>query len=305
MKKILVKGYGSIGRRHAANLKFLGYEPVILTSQNTEEIPYMSISKWSELPTVKEAIICSETRDHLRDLVDCQEAGINKILLEKPLYTEPLSGDQYNNFKKIEIFLAYNMKFLKCFKLIQDYLKENGHQIKKVNIYCGQYLPDWRPGRDYRTTYSAIKSRGGGVHLDLSHELDYMLWLFGKPERYHVFKDSISDLEIDSCDCFTGYYYYTKLSGKFVSLVELDYIKNDTDRRLSIYSEDAEDLFCDFIAETVQIKRGKQVIKEYKDKNLFDFDESYRQELIDFLSDKPEILTTLEEGQQVMELIQG
>ena len=32
---------------------------------------------------------------------------------------------------------------------------------------------------NYLKSYSASKSKGGGVLLDLSHEIDYINWLFG------------------------------------------------------------------------------------------------------------------------------
>ena len=39
------------------------------------------------------------------------------------------------------------------------------------------FLPDWRKNIAYSKSYSSIKKQGGGVLLDLSHELDYATYL--------------------------------------------------------------------------------------------------------------------------------
>jgi predicted dehydrogenase len=67
--------------------------------------------------------------------------------------------------------------------------------------YCGSYLPDWRPGRDYRQVYSAQKAMGGGVALDLIHDFDYPDYWFDASERLEGRKAKLSDLEID-CEDF-------------------------------------------------------------------------------------------------------
>ena len=56
-------------------------------------------------------------------------------------------------------------------------------EILHGRIECGSYLPDWRPAQDYRESASAIPELGGGVLLELSHELDYMNWFFGEPVK--------------------------------------------------------------------------------------------------------------------------
>ena len=51
-------------------------------------------------------------------------------------------------------------------------------KIVKVNSKASSYLPDWRKNKNFRKSVSSQKKLGGGVLLELSHELDYLLWFF-------------------------------------------------------------------------------------------------------------------------------
>jgi len=61
-------------------------------------------------------------------------------------------------------------------------------------------LPDWRPWQDYSQSYSAKKELGGGVVLDLIHELDYSYWLFGEFYELKSFTGKVSNLKIETND---------------------------------------------------------------------------------------------------------
>jgi len=75
-----------------------------------------------------------------------------------------------------------------------------GKKVPAVNVHVSEYLPWWRPGTDYRSCYSAKRSEGGGVVFDISHEIDYIQWLFGAMTRLVSLTGRLSDLEIDSDD---------------------------------------------------------------------------------------------------------
>ena len=73
-------------------------------------------------------------------------------------------------------------------------------KIWSVNIFCGAYLPCWINNIHYSKSSSAKKKLGGGVLLDLSHELDYIQWLFGKMEIEYCKSKKLSNLNIETDD---------------------------------------------------------------------------------------------------------
>jgi predicted dehydrogenase len=97
--------------------------------------------------------------------------------------------------------VGYNFRFYIPFQKIYETLTANMiGRVLSIQSHAGQYLPDWRPERDYRKSVSAIKELGGGVMLELSHELDYMRWFCGDVNLVTALSGHLSDLEIDVDD---------------------------------------------------------------------------------------------------------
>ena len=100
--------------------------------------------------------------------------------------------------KKIALMTAYNLRFQPSLQEFRKQIKQQRiGKILSVRVEVGQYLPNWRPESDYRKGVSAQKKLGGGVLLELSHEIDYISWIFGdyKWVKAHISKQS--NLEID------------------------------------------------------------------------------------------------------------
>ena len=77
--------------------------------------------------------------------------------------------------------------------------------MKKKNPFyieaeSSSFLPHWRQNIDYKKSYSAFKAKGGGTILDLSHEIDYILWIFQNFRIKNIYSKKISNLKIDSDD---------------------------------------------------------------------------------------------------------
>ena len=72
--------------------------------------------------------------------------------------------------------------------------------MHSVRAMCSSYLPEWRPGVDWKKCYSAHADMGGGVDIDLIHEWDYLTYLFGFPHNVYSIRGQFSDVTADSCD---------------------------------------------------------------------------------------------------------
>lgn len=282
MNNILVKGYGSIGKKHSKNLVSLGYNPCVITKypDNDQNIIFLEEIKelYKNNINIDSAIICTQTSSHLKDVKDIVEnTNCNKILIEKPI---EISIEKANKIKKtardnnVEIFIAYNMRFYKIFQTIKKYIKDYFSSIRLVKITVGQYLPEWRSNTNYRFSYSSDEQKGGGVDLDLSHEIDYMLWLFGEPEnKLFLYKDKLSNLEINSSDYFKGIYKYDN----FIIDLDMDYFRKK-ERNLHIIGENENIIKIDFINKKASFFNDNLIM----DEELFSGD-CYIDEIKEFL----------------------
>ena len=194
--KILIIGYGSIGRIHAKILsKFKNTKIYILTSQ--KKAPYKIISN------LKEILICDPdyiiiscvTTLHFK-YVDFIEKNLKDklVLVEKPLFEKHKKILCKNN----KYFTGYNLRFHPIIKFIKSKFKNR--TVKYINVNCSSYLPNWRNNINYTKAVSASKVKGGGVLLELSHELDYLTWIFGDLDLKYSLNKKISNLKIDTDD---------------------------------------------------------------------------------------------------------
>lgn len=199
MTSALVVGYGSIGARHARILSALGVRTAVVSRRKIDfQRSYTSLTEALRTDSPEYVVVANETVEHHVTLTALAEAGFTgTVLVEKPLFHDKLP---LVNYPFGCAFVAYNLRFHPFLQRLK--LAFSGEQILSAHIYAGQYLPDWRPGTDYRQAYSASVERGGGVLRDLSHELDYIIWLFGGWTRVAALGGHLSPLDISSDDVY-------------------------------------------------------------------------------------------------------
>ena len=245
---ILIVGLGSIARKHinAINSILPNVNVYALRRLGTDTINdnITNIYELSSLPEKPHfAIISNPTSEHYDTIVklislDCP------LFIEKPVLSNIDKAEKLQsllNEKRILTYVACNLRF----HPVINFLKHSNLQkqiINEVNVYCGSYLPNWRPGVDYKKIYSSIKELGGGVDLDLIHEIDYIYWLFGKPLEVKSLKKSNSSLNISSNDFAT----YTLVYEQFCVNIILNYYRVDTKRVIEILF-DNDTWTCDLI----------------------------------------------------------
>lgn len=285
----LIIGYGSIGRRHARNLLSLGHEVILLRhnrgnpNQDGLKECYSFEEVLDKAGSLDGVLICSPTTHHLRDVEMVIEQGL-PFLLEKPPAMDLKSTLKIKNLITERGFERYDIAFnLRCYpvlKFIRDFLPAMG-RLYAARIAAGSYLPNWRKGVDYRKTTSAKRELGGGVHIELVHEIDYILWMFGLPEKVFGYVNRISDLEISTEDVCASLMLYP--DGAIVEM-HLDYLSHKNLRGCQIIGEKGT-LEWHFVEGRVMYFEqdtnvGLEVFKLNPD---YDFNESYLEEIQRFL----------------------
>ena len=257
-KKVLIIGFGSIGKKHAKILKkFKDISKIyILTKQSCNT--YNKIKNISEVNKINPdyILICSRTSDHFKYLSYLEKKMNNKIILvEKPLFKN------YKNFKikKNKVFVGYNLRYHPLIKFIKNYV--NNKKIFTVNISCYSYLPYWRKNINYKKSNSAKKKYGGGALLELSHEIDYFQWIFSDIKKINYVKiKKISNLKINTEDC-------ASIAGKTNSVnffIDLNYFSLYEQRLIIVHGKNFT-LRADLINNSIEIfEQNKKKIMNYK-----------------------------------------
>ncbi|MEE2745394.1 MAG: Gfo/Idh/MocA family oxidoreductase [Pseudomonadota bacterium] len=287
--KALVIGFGSIGSRHVRVLKHLGLNTAVVSNREiNQEHAYSNIFEAVADWNPDYAIIANRTTEHINAFEALAEAGFRGILLvEKPLFNRTQEFPRHN-FSNV--FVAYNLRFHPVISRLKELIE--GKNILLTHAYVGQFLPSWRPGIDYRKVYSAIKSEGGGVLRDLSHELDYLNWLLGGWTKLAAIGGKFSNLEIDSEDTFS-ILIKTPLCPS-VSL-QLNYLDSINRRELTVITAD-NTIVADIV--NCSINLDGQV-----EKFICDSDYTYIAQHRAILANQYEVLCSINQGLDVLKII--
>ncbi len=211
--RILCVGLGGIARRHIANLKLLEPDCQIACWRQRPDPPEwvppnVPVDRWLydaidvQAWRADAAIVANPASMHI-DTARLLAGFRAHLFVEKPLSnslagTSTLIQTCANPRRPLVLMVAYDLRHYQPLIAVRDAIA-SGHIGRPLSIRCevGQYLPEWRPGRDYRTSVSAKAALGGGVLLELSHEIDYARWLMGEVVSVSAMTGRLSDLEID------------------------------------------------------------------------------------------------------------
>ena len=287
--KILIVGYGSIGKRHLNNLISIGFNDILLCSKNKESLKlekkgikiFNSLDKaLKEKPDV--SIICNETSHHIKTAIKIAKND-SHIFIEKPLsnsLNQICELEKIIKKKKLIAMVGCNMRFHKGIKLIKKLISKNEvGKILSVKVENGSYMPDWHPWEDYRNSYASKKHLGGGVVLTQIHEIDYLYWFFGKAKEIFSFSHKLSDLKINVED-YSG--SLLKFKNKIIAEIHLDYFQNPAERNCKILGTKGK-IVWNWENNHLQIFKNKKFLTKYLDKN-FDRNQMYVDELKYFLN---------------------
>ncbi|AFM25496.1 Gfo/Idh/MocA family protein [Desulfomonile tiedjei] len=290
--KILVAGSGSIGRRHMRNLHGLGAERLFAVDPDPErlvpvkeELGVIDFSDYSDaLEKVRPDVVfvCSPPVYHVQQTREALQAGAH-VFVEKPLshdfkHVDDLILEAKNSHHIVQV--GYNLRFHPGFRETARLLSE-GHigRVLYASAHVAQYLPDWRPWQDYRLSYTARKELGGGIILDASHEIDYIIDLLKKPVAVACMAGTVGDLQVDVEDCAT---ILLRFSSGAQADIHMDFLQRDYARSCRLVGEKGT-IIWDYGAAQVRLFRSDseqwQTIEVSCDPN-----DMYVEEVRDFLA---------------------
>lgn len=300
-------GMGSIGKRHIKNVCQL------ITAQGNAYLIDLYRSSMN-----------NELSDDIKDLVDNQYSCSEGIQREYDMVfiTNPTSLHLDTAFKfrpytksffiEKPVFSSFNIdnqtittldsipSYVACplrYNPVLQYIKQNIDLKKVISVRAmsSSYLPDWRPGQDYRKTYSAHTELGGGVDIDLIHEWDYLTWIFGVPTICYSITGNFSNLEIDSNDTAI----YIAQNDQLSYELHLDYYGRKALRTLDIFTQD-DTIQCDLLGGTIHYLKEDKSIKFNCERNTYQMVEI--QHFFDIVEGRAFNDSNIEHGVQVLKL---
>jgi predicted dehydrogenase len=285
--KILVVGYGSIGKRHIRNILKISNNQIIVCTKHKDNflrkndcLVYESLNDClNEKPDI--GLITNVTSLHIDTAIKLARSNCH-LLIEKPL------SHSVKNIKKLlnileknnsTTLMGSNLRFHPCIKKIRELiLKKRIGDVISARVENGSYLPDWHPKEDYRLGYSARKALGGGVLLTMIHELDYLIWFFGEVKDVFSITGKFSNLKISADDLSA---MLIRFKNKVIGEIHLDYFQRSRIRSCKVIGTKGI-IYWDSEIESVRLynnrtKKWTEVIKlrNFDDNNMYVDELSY------------------------------
>jgi len=239
--RALVVGLGSIGRRHLRNLRAILPAAEIIVwrqyghAENDAELnpeankfAYSFEDAMRARPEI--AIVANPASLHIDTGLSLARAGVS-LLIEKPISSTTKGVRELIALctsRGLTLMVGYNLRFQPAMQAMKQQVMEGSiGQVLCLQAEVGQYLPDWRPESDYSQGVSAQSRNGGGVVLELSHELDYARWLMGEVTNVSAQTKKLSNLKLDVED--TANIHLTFANGAFGN-IHLNMIQRNAER---------------------------------------------------------------------------
>lgn len=319
IERILIVGFGSIGRRHLrlarqtlpnADIRILRHHPGSEAPESANGVFFSMEEAVDFAPQI--AVIANPAPFHVATAQALASAGAH-LLVEKPL-SDSLTGVAHLletcRRQQVGLLTGYNLRFVTSLQRFRNLLSERiVGRVLSVRCEVGQFLPDWRTESDYRQSVSAQRKLGGGALLELSHELDYLRWIFGEVEWVHASLSRQSTLELDVEDTahLSLGFMPTSDSPALIATANLDFIRHDTTRLCTAIGESGS-LRWNGVSGYVELYRAGAKQWEELFRHQQQRDDSYLAQwshLIDCVQQHETPLISGEDGLRVLEIIEA
>ena len=315
MTKILIVGYGSIGKRHLENfLQFKNTEVTVYTKRDDlQSLKKKGINISNSLTKcLKEnpdvGVIANETSLHIPIAIKLATKGLD-LFLEKPLSNSLKDIERLHTIvkkKKLITQMGCNLRFHPCIRKIKSLIDEQRiGRIISAQVQSCSYLPDYHPWEDYRKGYAARKDLGGGVILTQIHEIDYLYWFFQEVENVISISGKLSDLDITAEDYVSS---LLKFKNKILGELHIDYFQRPNFRSCKLRGTKGE-IYWDSNNNCVDIYNMNKKKWETKlEVKNYEMKFSYIEQLKHFLEcikHRKETINDLEQGVTTLKIALG
>lgn len=236
--RVAVLGCGSIGERHLRNLSGLGLRPLGIDPDESRRnavkaLGLPAVATLDAADGLDALLICTPAPSHATQTADAIRRGLD-VFVEKPLATSIEDARTLRDLAESSarvLAVGYNLRFDPGLQMLHTALREGRvGRLLHARLEFGQYLPDWRPGRDYRTTVTARASDGGGILFEASHELDVLHWLCGPWTAVTAMVRRLGDLDVDVEDTVCA---IVETQAGILAEVHLDFIRRGYTRGIT------------------------------------------------------------------------
>lgn len=291
----LICGTGSIGSRHIANIsRILPNCLFVIVRRDSNIKPLPTTDNCILVGSLEDtlelepdfAIISTPSSKHVEALEFCILHDI-PFYVEKPIVT---SLAQYKHIANLLLDYKHkqtstygcNLRFLPSLQKLKSLISLGTlGNIARATFEAGQWLPDWRPGTDYQSSYSADIRLGGGVIFDLVHEIDSAQYLLGPQHLLSAAQTNFKPLNIASPGCAS--LITTTLDNTILSSINLDYVSRSPHRSYTVVGDKCSAHWSLAAASlTLCFKNRIEIVSSGK--SDFDVKHTYHSAMIDFLT---------------------
>ena len=200
-KKILIIGYGSMGKKYEKILKKF----FSVNIYDKKKIKKEKLIKNINIEIIKHfyfVIICTPPKYHKQYCEMCVKAG-KDFIVEKPLFLKKNGWKKIiNNINKKKLIgsVAYPRRESTAYNYIKKIIDKG--KIGKLKIIKSNYSQDFRNLRkDYRKIYYSSMNESGGIVFDaLSHHINLQSYFAGKIKKLNKFETKLAFNEINVND---------------------------------------------------------------------------------------------------------
>ncbi|MGR3637292.1 MAG: Gfo/Idh/MocA family protein [Shimia sp.] len=271
---IAVIGAGSIGRRHFANLEALGEKAELIGWRGFGQAAF-------ETRKDIEAVVIATSTPIRLSLIEMSADKGWPFYAEKPLAWRVAQAEAIHDAGQAVADRSMVGFMMRYHPAVRDLAARDLSRVYGFHFEIGHDVRHWRENWSFAGSYAA-EPEGGGVLMDLSHEIDLALSLLPGLRLQAV--DSVGHEDFPNVDFATRLHlsapsgavgsvamdYVSPVSLRRAGLrgrdevIDLDFLKPETriengnDTKITPYAFDRNDMFIDMMRDFVALVRGQK-----------------------------------------------